>query len=95
MVKIRFFGSTEYCGTGFEEDICYDEMPDNNFLDRVAYEMAQSNAESYEYLVGGWDFDPEECDPEELAEYEEELAHYWEDLDYGWEVVPKDEDEED
>jgi hypothetical protein len=94
MVAIRFFGSTGYCGTGFEEDICYDEMPDNNFLDNVAREMAEANAESYEYLVGGWDFNPDECTPEELAEYEEELAWYWDNIDYGWEIVHEDEDED-
>jgi hypothetical protein len=95
MVKIRFSGSTEYCGTGFEEDICYDEMPTTSFLDRVAQEMAEANAESYEYLVGGWDFNPDECDPDELADYEAELASYWENIECSWEVVPEDEDEED
>lgn len=95
MVAIRFFGSTGYCGTDFEEFITYDEMPDNNFLNEIAIEMAETNAGSYEYLVGGWDFDPDECDPDELAEYEEELAWYQDSIDYGWEIVPEDEIEED
>lgn len=94
MVTIRFFGSTAYCGTDFEDFRQYDEIPDKNFLDEVAYELATANAESYEYLVGGWDFDPEECTPEELADYEAELAYYWEDLDYAWEIVPENEDED-
>lgn len=95
MVKIRFFGSTGYCGTDFEEVICYDEMPDKDYLDEVVYEMAQTNAGSYEYLVGGWDFNPDECTPEEFEEYESELAWYYDTLDYAWEVVPHYEDEED
>lgn len=94
MVKISFFGSTGYCGTGFEEVITYDEMPTTSYLNKMAKEMAEENAESYEYLVGGWNFDPDECDPDELAEYEEELAWYWDNIDYGWEVVPEDEIED-
>ena len=94
MVKIRFFGSTGYCGTDYEQTVCFDEMPTTSYLNEMAKEMAEENAESYEYLVGGWDFDPDECDPEELAEYEEELAWYWDNIDYGWEIVPEDEDED-
>lgn len=94
MVKIRFFGNTGYCGTDFEEVVYYDEMPSYEYLDEVAREMGETNAGSYEYLIGGWDFDPEECTPEELADYESELEYYWESIDYAWEIVPEDEDED-
>lgn len=94
MVKIRFFGSTSYCGTDYEQIDYFDEMPDNNYLNEMAQELAEENAGSYEYLVGGWDFDPDECDPEELEEYESELAWYQDSIEYGWEIVPEDEDED-
>ena len=94
MVKIRFFGSTGYCGTDFEAIIPYDEMPRESYLNRTAYEMARANAERCEYLVGGLDFDPEECTPEELEDYEEKLTWYWNSITYNWEVIPEDEDED-
>ena len=89
MVKIRFFGSTGYCGTGFEHIIPYDEMPKESYLNRTACEMARANAERYEYLVSCWDFDPDE-----LIGYEEELGWYWNSITYNWEIIPEDDDED-
>lgn len=94
MVKIRFFGNAGYWGADFEAIIPYDEMPKESYLNRTAYEMARANAERYEYLVGGGDFDPEECTPDELADYEAELDWYWNNINYYWEIVSEDEDED-
>lgn len=49
-------------------------MPRESYLNRTAYEMALANAERYEYLVGGCDFDPEECDPTSLQNTRKNLA---------------------
>lgn len=87
---VRFWFNTPYCGTYGEE---YREVKDDTTgaeLDMEAEELAQFNAEGYEYLVTGWD--------DEMFEDEDEAAEavqdYYADCDGGWQIISKEEYED-
>ena len=60
--------NTPYCGTEMEE---YIEAESESEAREIADEMARNNAESYEYLVTGWDDDEYEDKEEEATALED------------------------
>ena len=92
MRYIKFKADTPYCGTEHEE---YDTFPDGTpdaDLDDIAEDIRRNNAESYEYLVSGWDDENFEGMTEE--EQQEEIDNYYADCWGGWEEVSQKEYEE-
>lgn len=89
MYYVKFSYSTPYCGTNGEDYEAYEEQPTAKWLDEEAEERARRNAESYEYLVSGWDDEYFEDLTEE--EQEEELNNYYADCDGCWEEVSEEE----
>ncbi len=55
MFYYKFTATTEYCGTECEEFHKFENKPSEEELRVMAQEIAHDNAESYEYLVTGWD----------------------------------------
>ena len=86
MTYARFTGATGYCGTDYEELICFDREVDDNFLDKYSAILVEENAESYEYLMRD-DID-EDCDEEEAT------FNYYEDCYGEWERITKEEYDE-
>ena len=71
MAYFQIVVDTPYCGTRQEE---YIECETMNEAVSIAKELCQNNAESYEYLVTGWDddyFDTEDERDEALEDYYE------------------------
>ena len=85
MKYIKFYGGNGYCGCDFEQYEVYEDDVTEETLAEIAYDLANDNAQSYEYIVTGWDED---------FESEEEKESYYEDIEYGWEEVTKEEYEE-
>lgn len=85
MKYIKFYGGNGYCGCDFEQYEVYEDDVTKETLAEIAYDLANDNAQSYEYIVTGWDED---------FESEEEKESYYEDIEYGWEEVTKEEYEE-
>lgn len=85
MKYIKFYGGNGYCGCDFEQYEAYEDNITEDALAEIAYDLANDNAQSYEYIVTGWDED---------FESEEERENYYEDVEYGWEEVTKEEYEE-
>ena len=84
MIYVRFWGGNGYCGCDYEE---YDKFEDDiteEELNDYSREMGYENAETYEYVVRGYDSD---------WESEEECEEYYEDaLDYcGWDYCTEEE----
>lgn len=68
---------TPYCGTTMED---YFKAETKEEVEDYAEELARQNAESYEYLVSGWDDENFEGLTEE--ERQDELESYYADCDY-------------
>lgn len=67
MAYFEIIVDTPYCGTRQEE---YIECESMNEAVSIAEELCRNNAESYEYLVSGWDGENfEDMSEEELEEY--------------------------
>lgn len=81
MRYIKFEGGTRYCGTDFESYEAYEEIEDS-VLDEIAIDLAQDNAESYEYLETGWDEDFED---------EEDRENYYADAYCNWTEITEEE----
>lgn len=88
MKYIKFVVDTDICGT---KDEIYEEFEDDvsqEELGQRGQELATENAESYEYLVLGWDNTPE------TEEEQDEIDNYYANVSYEYEEVSKEEYEE-
>lgn len=90
MFYFRFTADTPYCGTELVDYQKFEERPTDAELDEMAEDIARSNAESFEYLVIGWDDDSFEDEDEEA----EALENYYADCTGTWEEITEEEFEE-
>ena len=90
MFYFRFTADTPYCGTELVDYQKFEERPTDAELDEIAEDIARSNAESFEYLVIGWDDDSFEGEDEEA----EALENYYADCTGTWEEITEEEFEE-
>ena len=87
MFYFRFTADTPYCGTELVDYQKFEERPTDAELDEIAEDIARSNAESFEYLVTGWDDDGFEDEDEEA----EALENYYADCCGSWEEITEEE----
>lgn len=76
-----FKGGTPYCGTDFEEYVAFgDEVTEKELAD-YAEELAIGQADSFEYLVTGWD-NENEYNEEDLEYFRNDTIEntYWEEI---------------
>ena len=90
MFYFKFTADTPYCGTELVDYQKFEERPTDAELDEIAEDIARSNAESFEYLVIGWDDDSFEDEDEEA----EALENYYADCCGSWEEITEEEFEE-
>lgn len=87
MRYVKITATTPYCGT---DDVSIHVYPDDtpdSVIEADALQIAQDNAASYEYLVFGWDYDPEEDEDMTMEEYEETIDCYYADCMGNWEEL--------
>ena len=87
MFYFRFTADTPYCGTELVDYQKFEERPTDAELDEIAEDLAHNNAESYEYLVTGWNDDSFEEEDEEA----EALENYYADCEGKWEEITEEE----
>ena len=83
MVYFMFVAGTPYAGTETERYQAFEERPSDEELDEMADELCELNAESYDYLVTGWDndaFDNEEDEAEAIQNYYADCYGRWEEI---------------
>ena len=83
MFYFRFTAYTPYCGTEDTDYREFEERPTNAELDEMAEEFGRINAESYEYLVTGWNddnFDDEYEEAEAVDNYYANCTGTWEEI---------------
>lgn len=76
-----FKGSTPCCGTDFEEYVAFgDEVTEKELTD-YAEELAIGQADSFEYLITGWN-NENEYDEEDLEYFRNDTIEntYWEEI---------------
>lgn len=87
---MRYFkvtADTPYCGTEVEEYLEVDETEVENveeYIEGFAQEVCANNAEGFEYLIAGWDYEPTD----------DELEDYRAGCEYWYEEISKEEFEE-
>lgn len=95
MRYFKFTADTPYCGTKNEY---FYKIEDENAtpvaLDEMAEEIARDNAESFEYLVFGWDSNPVEEGEMTEEEYEQEIENFYADCSCEYEEISAEEYEE-
>ena len=87
----RFISDTPYCGTESYDYFSFENDPTNAELDELAQDLCHANANSYEYLVHGWNADPVGDGEMTEEEYEESIEQYYEDCSCTWEEITKEE----
>lgn len=74
----KIHATTPYCGTDAEEYMEVEDTGDvEQYLDEYTEELRMENAGSFEYLIAGWDNDPEE---EDLDNYYADCSGWWEEI---------------
>ena len=81
MKYIRFYGGNGYYSCNYEEYIQCDDDATNDEIDEYSLSLAYDNADSYSYLVEGWD--------DWFGESEEVREQYYQNaINYaGWEEI--------
>ena len=90
MFYFKFTADTPYSGTELVDYQKFEKRPTDAELDEIAENIAQSNAESFEYLVTGWNNDNFDDEDEEAAA----LENYYADCQGSWEEIDEKEFEE-
>lgn len=89
MFYYKFTASTNFCGTEDEEYHKFEVKPKPEELNELAEQIARENAESYEYLMTGWDNEDVEGMSED--EIEELLNNYYADASCSYEEITEEE----
>lgn len=91
MKYYKFVADTPYCGTDYTEYYSFEDEVSETILGKMAEEIRQQNAETYEYLVFGWLVDPVEDGDISEDEYEETIDNYYSDCTCEWEEISEEE----
>ena len=91
MFYYKFTAQAVYCGTDNEYYVATKEPLTDKEIDEMREEYARENAESFEYLLTGWEDD----NFEDEDEREEALTNYYADCGCKCEEITKEEYEED
>ena len=89
MFYFKINAETAYCGTDIEQYYQFEEKPTDEELDELTKSVVRDNAETYEYLVSG--FDGEHFEDMTEEEQEEELENYYQNCSGSWEEVTEEE----
>ena len=85
-----------YCGCNGEVYL-YTDISDKE-LSNYAHAQAMNNAESYEYMVWGWDYytaeEYAEANDVSVEEAEEMMESYWKNIESYWEEITQEEYED-
>lgn len=87
MFYYKFTASTVYCGTENEFYEKFEKEPSSDTLEQIASEYADSNAEDFEYLLTGREYDAFENEDER----EEALNNYYADATCTYEQITENE----
>ena len=89
MFYFKINAETAYCGTDIEQYYQFEEKPTDEELDELTKSVVRDNAETYEYLVSG--FNDEHFEDMTEEEQEEELENYYQNCSGSWEEVTEEE----
>lgn len=90
MFYYKFTADTIFCGTENEYHVVTKEPLTEKEIDSMREEFARENAESFEYLLTGWEDDAFEDEDER----EEALNNYYADAECSCEEITKEQYEE-
>ena len=90
MRYFEFIAETPYLGAKTTDYYAFEDNITTEELEQIAEELKVQNAESYEYMVTGWDDD----EYEDEDERQEALDEYYADCCCTYEEITKEEYEE-
>ena len=91
MKYYAFDADTDYCGTENTYYEAFVDEPTENELNEIAEEIRIENADSFEYMVFGWDYDPVEDGEMTEEEYEEAIDDYRSSCTCTWREISQEE----
>lgn len=91
MKYYRFMAETPYAGADNDTYMAFEDDVTEEHLDAVAAELCNTNAESFEYLIFGWEYDPVEEGDMTQEEYDEEVQNYYADCLCTYEEISEEE----
>lgn len=84
MRYVRFYGGNGYCGCDYEEYHAFGDDVTEEIIEAYSLDLAYENAETYEYVVIGWNEDWEDENDRE-SYYEDALSYC------GWDYCSQEE----
>ena len=84
MRYVRFYGGNGYCGCDYEEYHAFGDDVTEEIIEAYSSDLAYENAETYEYVVTGWNEDWEDENDRE-SYYEDALSYC------GWDYCSQEE----
>lgn len=91
MKYYKFVADTPYCGTESTYYEAYETEPTEKELNETAADYCHDNAESYDYMVFGWDADPVGDGEMTEEEYADQMDDYYADCSCYWEEISESE----
>ena len=91
MKYYRFMAETPYSGTDNDYYMIFEDDVTEKHLEAVAAELCNTNAENFEYLIFGWEYDPVEEGDMTQEEYNEEVQNYYADCLCTYEEISEEE----
>lgn len=91
MKYYKFTADTPFCGTENTFYWCEENALSEQQLELLCKEYSYDNAEEFDYLVFGWDYDPVEEGEMTEEEYEQEMENYYSDCTCTWKEISEEE----
>lgn len=91
MKYYKFTADTPFSGTENTFYQCEENALSEQELESLCADYSRDNAEAFDYLVFGWDYDPVEEGEMTEEEYEQEMENYYCDCSCSWEEISEEE----
>jgi hypothetical protein len=91
MKYYKFTADTPFSGTENTFYQCEENPLSEQELESLCADYSRDNAESFDYLVFGWNYDPVEEGEMTEEEYEQEMENYYCDCSCSWEEISEEE----
>lgn len=91
MKYYKFTADTPFSGTDYTFYQCEESPLSEQQLELLCEDYARVNAEEFDYLVFGWNYNPVEEGDMTEEEYEQEMENYYCDCSCSWKEISEEE----
>ena len=91
MKYYKFTADTPFSGTDYTFYQCEESPLSEQQLELLCEDYSRTNAEEFDYLVFGWNYNPVEEGDMTEEEYEQEMENYYSDCTCTWKEISEEE----